>query len=97
MENTYPIGTPGRRLRVSVISPVHAAFEGEAISLVAPAHDGEIGILYGHAPMVALLGTGELRIRTPGAEGERRFRVARGFLQVVENEVSVLAERVEAM
>lgn len=96
MVSQPPFGTPGRRMRVSVISPVRAAFEGEAISVIAPAHDGQIGILYGHAPMVALLGTGELRIRTPGAEGERRFRVSRGFLQVVDNEISVLAEEVEA-
>lgn len=82
-----------RRLHVSVISPGAAAFEGYASAIVAPAYDGEVGILYGHAPMVVLLGTGRLVIRSP--EGDRRFRVSRGFLQVVDNDVSVLAEEVE--
>ena len=82
-----------RRLRVAVISPVAAAFEGTATSVTVPAHDGELGILYGHAPMVVLLGTGRLRVRSP--DGEWSFRVARGFLQVVDNDVSVLAEEVE--
>ncbi|MFV1986246.1 MAG: F0F1 ATP synthase subunit epsilon [Gemmatimonadota bacterium] len=84
-----------RWLRVSVISPSEAAFQGTASAVIAPAHDGEVGILFGHAPMVVLLGTGELRIRS--ADGDTRFRVSRGFLQVVDNEVSVLAEEVEAL
>ena len=62
---------------------------------MAPAHDGEVGILYGHAPMVVLLGTGQLRIHT--VDGDTRFAVSRGFLQVVDNEVSILAEEVEAL
>lgn len=81
-----------RRLEVTVISPSVSAFSGPATSVLAPAHDGEIGILYGHAPMVVLLGEGLLRIRTD--RGRRCFRVARGFLQVLDNTVSVLAEEV---
>ncbi len=90
-----PSGLGTRKLRVSVISPMSVGFEGEAEALVAPAHDGLLGILYGHAPMVVLLGEGELSLRDAGEV--RRFRVARGFLQVVENEVAVLAEEVEAL
>ena len=84
-----------RRLRVSVISPSMAAFSGTATSVIAPAHDGELGILYGHAPMVVLLGTGTLTVRSP--DDTRSFRVSRGFLQVVDNDVSVLAEEVEIL
>ena len=83
----------GRRLDVSVIAPDRVGWEGEARSVVAPAHDGKVGILYGHAPMTVLLGEGELRVRSNGET--HRFHVARGFLQVVDNEVSVLAEEVE--
>lgn len=84
-----------RRMKVSIISPSQAAFEGEASALIVPAHDGQVGILYGHAPMVTLLGTGQVVLRTP--DGERRFEVAHGFLQVVDNEVSVLAEEVRVL
>lgn len=87
-------GTTGL-MKVSVISPAQAAFEGDASAVIAPAHDGRVGILYGHAPMVVLLGTGQLIVRSPDAE--RRFQVSRGFLQVVDNEISVLAEAVEAL
>ncbi len=79
-----------RVLQVSIISPAGIGYEGEAEAIVAPAYDGQLGILYGHAPMMVLLGEGELRLRDGAVL--RRFHVARGFLQVVENEVTVLAE-----
>jgi F-type H+-transporting ATPase subunit epsilon len=75
-------------LHVSVISPEATLFEGEAPSLVAPAFDGEVGILSGHAPMVTVLGKGNLRIG-----GGPSFAVAGGFVQVVDNTVRVVTEK----
>ena len=77
-------------LKVSVISPERVLFEGEATSVVAPAFDGEVGILSQHAPMVTLLGRGVLRLA--GAAGEQRFEVEGGFLQVADDEVRVVTE-----
>ncbi len=78
-------------IKVSVISPERTLFEGEVESLVAPAFDGEVGILSGHAPMMTLLGRGELRLGA-GATA-RRFGVAGGFLQVVDDQVRVVTEQ----
>lgn len=78
-------------LKVSVISPEAVLFEGEVQSIVAPAFDGEVGILTSHAPMVTLLGRGTLRL-VAGA-GERRFTVAGGFLQVADDAVRIVTER----
>lgn len=77
-------------LKVSVISPEAALFEGEATSVVVPAFDGEVGILTGHAPMMTLLGNGELRIEGAAA---KRFTIEGGFLQVLGNNVRVVTER----
>ncbi|MBA4157311.1 MAG: F0F1 ATP synthase subunit epsilon [Gemmatimonadetes bacterium] len=85
--------TGGDALRVSVISPERTVYEGAADSVVAPAWDGELGIMRGHAPLMALLGEGQLRIRRGGAT--ERFHVAGGFLQVIDNRVTVLSERAE--
>jgi F-type H+-transporting ATPase subunit epsilon len=82
---------PPARLHVAVITPEQTLYEGEADLVVAPAWDGEIGVLRGHAPMLVLLGTGELRIRENG--GDRRFRIEGGFLQIAEDVVTVLSER----
>ena len=75
-------------LHVSVISPESLLFEGDAPSVVAPAFDGQVGILTGHAPMVTILGTGTLKV----GDGPS-FSVAGGFLQVVDNQVRVVTEK----
>jgi len=77
-------------LSVSVISPEKVLFEGEVESLVAPAFDGEVGILPNHAPMVTLLGKGTLRLGDRGSAG--RFAIEGGFLQVADNQVRVVTE-----
>lgn len=81
-------------LKVSVISPEQVLFEGDAESVVAPAFDGEVGILSGHAPMMTLLGRGLLRLRAAG--GAREFTVAGGFLQVADDHVRVVTEQASA-
>jgi len=80
-------------LKVSVISPEQTLFEGEAESVTAPAFDGSLGILTGHAPMVTLLGNGELRLEGSSAAGGRRFTVEGGFLQVADDHVRIVTER----
>jgi F-type H+-transporting ATPase subunit epsilon len=77
-------------LKVSVISPEAVLFEGEADSVVAPAYDGEVGILTGHAPLMALLGEGQLRL---GSGSGRRFNVSGGFMQVLNDVVRVVTEK----
>ena len=77
-------------LHVSVISAEASLYEGDATSVVAPAFDGEVGILTGHAPMMTLLGKGELRVE--GGSGARKFTIEGGFLQVVNNQVRVVTE-----
>jgi F-type H+-transporting ATPase subunit epsilon len=81
-------------LKVSVISPERTLFDGDATQVVAPAYDGEVGILTGHAPMMALLGRGTLRVSESG--GERHFAVEGGFLQVVDDHVRVVTEKAAA-
>lgn len=81
------------KMRVTVISPEAAVYDGEADAVVAPAFDGEIGILANHAPLMTVLGEGTLVIRAGGSS--KRFHVNGGFLQVVQNTVRVLAEHVE--
>ena len=80
-------------LNVSVVTPEGSAFEGEAHHVVAPAFDGELSVYPMHAPLVAVLGNGELRVtRTDGAL--ECFYLSGGVLQVAEDELSILAEAV---
>lgn len=78
-------------LQLRVVSPEEAVFEGEAAALVVPAWDGRVGILKGHAPLVALLGNGELIIDLPGG-GSQTFHIAGGVMKVENDDVTVLTE-----
>ena len=76
-------------MRVLIISPEQSVFDGEADQLVAPAFDGEVGILPRHAPFMTLLGDGVLTVRQGGQA--HRFRVRGGFLQVLSDTVRIVA------
>jgi F-type H+-transporting ATPase subunit epsilon len=87
-------GAAATALRVSVITPEATIYEGEADQVVAPAYNGSLGIRRGHAALMALLGTGTLRIDQGGSS--KSFTVSGGFLQVVDDTVSVLSESATA-
>ena len=82
-------------MHVTVISPEAAMFDGPADAVVAPAFDGEVGILPHHAPFMTLLGSGTLVVRHGGSA--RRFSVRGGFLQVVDDRVRVVTEHVQGV
>jgi F-type H+-transporting ATPase subunit epsilon len=61
--------------------------------VVAPAADGEITILPSHVSLITTLRPGELRVRT--GQDETDIAVSGGFLEVVSNRVTVLADQAE--
>jgi F-type H+-transporting ATPase subunit epsilon len=81
-------------MRVTVISPEESVFEGEATAVVAPAHDGEVGILPRHAPFMTLLGEGKLIVRQETGD-DKVLHVRGGVLQVLDDVVNVIAEHAE--
>jgi F-type H+-transporting ATPase subunit epsilon len=80
-------------MQVTVISPEASMFDGEADAVVAPAFDGQVGILPNHAPFMTLLGEGTLTVRR--ACTASRFSIRGGFMQVVDNRVRVVTEHVQ--
>ncbi len=75
---------------LSVVTPEGAAFDGEAERLVVPGADGEIGVLARHAPLVAMLKAGEIRIRTDGAW--QSFAAGPGYFKVQKDRAIVLVD-----
>ncbi|MDD2819235.1 MAG: F0F1 ATP synthase subunit epsilon [Candidatus Nanopelagicales bacterium] len=81
-------------LNVSVVSAERALWSGEATSLVAKTPEGEIGILAGHEPVLALLVEGPLRIER--SDGSKLLvAVHGGFFSVANNSVQIIAELAE--
>ncbi|GAA2244159.1 hypothetical protein GCM10010401_16680 [Rarobacter faecitabidus] len=82
-------------LKVNVVSSTSTLWQGEAKMVVAPAADGEIGLLAGHTPLLSVMRQGEVRI-TPLDGGARvSVTVSGGFLSVDDDQVTVVAEDAE--
>jgi F-type H+-transporting ATPase subunit epsilon len=80
-------------LPLRIVTPEKVAWEGEVDSLTVPAWDGGLGILPGHAPLLAQLREGAVRIREKGQE--RLMAVSGGFVEVLEGKASLFAETAE--
>lgn len=77
-------------LHVEVVSAERSIWSGEAVNIIARTVEGDIGILPGHAPVVALLQPSAVEIYTP--EGNREVvAVDNGFISVAQGRVSVLS------
>lgn len=81
--------------RCRLITREALVLDEAATAAVLPAWDGLMGVLPGRAPLVAQLGSGELRLDFPDSGsakgGSRAFFVDDGFVQMVNNELTVLA------
>ncbi len=79
-------------LTVRIVAPDRTVFDGEATAVVAPAWDGEVGVLAGHAPMITLLGVGRLDVDLPTGKGSDRYYVAGGVMKVLDDRVTILTD-----
>ncbi len=76
-------------MNVEIITPDENLFKGTAESVVVPGTSGLIGILNDHAPFITTLQKGEVVITTE--KGEQTFDVKGGVVEVLNNNVIVLA------
>jgi F-type H+-transporting ATPase subunit epsilon len=77
-------------LLLEIVTPERLAYSETVDSVQLPGSEGELGVLPHHAPLVSMLGVGELRIRKGGEE--ESFAIVGGFLQVRPDKVVVMAE-----
>lgn len=80
-------------LAYEVVTPTGRISSGECDMVVAPAVEGEIGILPRHAPYLAALAVGVVRIKK--GDSEERIFVSNGYIEVLENKAIILAEVAE--
>jgi F-type H+-transporting ATPase subunit epsilon len=81
-------------LKVSVVSADNEVWSGLARQIVARTTEGEIGILPGHEPILAILAAGEVRVTT--VEGAVvKANAEDGFLSVEHDTVTIVARNAE--
>ncbi|HEY5381882.1 MAG TPA: ATP synthase F1 subunit epsilon [Acidobacteriaceae bacterium] len=85
------VGNSSGLLTVRLVTPDRVLVDATAAAVELPAMTGYMEALYGHAPLLAELGAGEVRIHG-GTAGEQIFFVAWGFVEVLPERVTILAE-----
>lgn len=79
---------------LEVVTPEQILYKDEVQFLVAPAVEGELGVMRNHAPMVAALKIGVLRYEDASGE-QKRMALSGGFIEVIDNTARILAETAE--
>jgi F-type H+-transporting ATPase subunit epsilon len=80
-------------MKLIVLSPDREIFNGEVTSIKVPGTAGSFELLKNHAPIVSSLAHGEVRVRTK--TDEFKFRVEKGFIELLNNEISLLVQGYE--
>ena len=78
------------RLLVRLVTPERVLFESQADAVELPAKHGYMEALYGHAPLLAELGAGDVRLHG-SPDGDRIYNVSWGFVEVLPERVTILA------
>jgi F-type H+-transporting ATPase subunit epsilon len=85
------------QLRVRLVTPERTLFEHPVTAVELPSKSGYMEVLYGHAPLVAELGAGDVTLHgvadseTGEAGGVQRYNVSWGFAEVLPDRVTILA------
>lgn len=80
-------------MRLEIVTAERVVYSEDVSVLVAPGIDGELGILPRHAPLLTVLKPGEIRVVSDGEESY--IAVSGGFLEVMGDKVTILADTAE--
>lgn len=80
-------------MKLKVVAPERIFYEGEASFLEFTTTEGDMGIYPNHIPLTAIIAPGVLRIHENGQVKEAAL--LSGFIQILQEEVTILAESVE--
>lgn len=78
-------------MNLLILTPNQKVYSGDITSVKVPGSSGQFEVLNGHAPIVSSLEEGEVRVLETSGE-KRIFSIEKGFIEVINNEVSILAQ-----
>lgn len=85
-------------MQLDILSPEHKIFTGNVYGIQLPGVEGSFEILDKHAPMIAALGKGKMKIlKDKGNTNTEVFHITGGFVEVLDNKASVLIEGATAV
>lgn len=78
---------------LDIVTPQKLFFSGEVTSIIAPGLNGLFQVLKGHAPLLAALKSGKVKLSLPD-RAENSFQISDGFFEVSGNKAILLTEDV---
>lgn len=82
-----------RLFRLEIISPNEKFYEGDVVMAEYNTTEGEVGVYAGHIPMTQIVAPGELIITEES--GQKKAALMSGFVEIVSDKMTILAEVVE--
>ncbi len=83
-----------KSFKLEIVTPARIVFSGDVESFTAPGALGSFQVLYNHAPLLSLIGVGEVKFKnTQGSDVH--YATGGGFVEVMNNKVVLLAESAE--
>ena len=82
-------------MKLLILTPDKQVFDGDITSVKVPGTNGQFEVLNGHAPIVSSLEGGVVRVIEAGGD-RKEFSIEKGFIEVINNEVAILAQGLES-
>ncbi|MBU6298863.1 MAG: F0F1 ATP synthase subunit epsilon [Alphaproteobacteria bacterium] len=79
------------KIAFDLVSPERLLLSGEAEIITVPGADGDMGVMVGHMPLISTLRPGVIDVKG-GTNGDERFYVTGGFVEISPGKLTVLAE-----
>ena len=83
-----------KAFKLEIVTPRKVVYTGDVVSFSAPGTMGGFQVLFNHAPLLAEIGVGEVKIQDPQGN-DLRYSTSGGFVDVKQNHVVLLAETAE--
>ena len=77
--------------KCTLVTPEQMVIEADCKLAILPAHDGLMGVLQKHAPLIGRVGHGKLRLDT--TDGVKEYYIDGGFVQIKDNVLTILSDR----
>lgn len=84
-------------MQLEILTPEHRIYSGSVYGIQLPGVEGSFEILDKHAPMIASLGKGKMKIIKDKAGQTELYEITGGFVEMLDNKASVLIEGATAM
>lgn len=84
-------------MQLEILTPEHKIYSGNVYGIQLPGIEGSFEVLENHAPMIASLASGKMKILKDKNNNTELYQISGGFAEIINNKVSVLIEDANAL